>query len=169
MSICQWKNCNAIALVRGRESVLLAETRDWIAYDTSRPNFIEELLKEHGKADVILNSIGNLIWEQYIHSLNEYGRIVNIGAQAGKREVAINLFNLYRANQEIVGVNTVTFNYEYNARLLDELKIGFEAGALRPLNVNPDSIFPLGDAGKAFQKVLNNTANTRIIVEVNLE
>lgn len=169
MSICYWKNCKAIALVRGNESVLLAEEKGWIAYDTSTSDFIEKILEKHGKSDVILNSIGNLIWDKYIHSLNDYGRIINIGAQVGTREAEINLFNLYRANQEIIGVNTVAFNYEYNARLLDELKIGFEAGVLQPLNISPTSIFPLIDTNKAFQKVLNNIESTRIIVEVNHE
>ncbi|QLE78337.1 zinc-binding alcohol dehydrogenase family protein [Francisella sp. Scap27] len=169
MSICTWKNCKAIALVHGKESIAKAEARGWIAYDTSEPNFADHIIKEHGKADVILNSVGNLVWNEYICSLSEYGRIVNIGAQEGRREAMVNLFKLYRANQAIVGVNTATFSYEYNAKLLDELRVGFDSNKLDQLELSEDIKFSLDTAIEAFKKVLKKSDNKRIVVDVNYE
>lgn len=169
MSICSWKGCKGIALVKGKESVLRAEALGWTAYDTCDANFIDECLAEQGNADVILNSIGNLVWDQYIRSLNHFGRIVTIGAQPGRQEVILNLFERYRANQEIIGVNTVALGHEDNARILNELKLGFEMGILEPLSVNEAGIYPFNESHNAFQQVLTKHNNTRVVIEVNDE
>lgn len=167
MSICKWKGARPIALVRGMESVEKAKEKGWDVQDTTLSNFAKDLFLNHGKANIILNSIGNIIWEEYVELLNDHGRIVTVGASPGKREVNIDLFKLYRANQEILGVNTVSLSSKLNASILNYLKPGFESGDLKMLEVNKKFIYPFESTSLALRKVMDNKSNARIIVEVN--
>ncbi len=168
MSICQWKKCHAIALVRGKEAVKQAETLGWIAIDTDEKNLAEKIIAaNHGqKVNVILNSVGNIYWQDYLSSLAEFGRIVTIGAREGVRDVTINLFELYRANQDILGVNTVSFNFAENAVFLNELKPGFESKHLIPLAVDPQDVYAMEHASKAYQDVLRGSTK-RVVIKIH--
>lgn len=166
MSIARWQGCQPVALVYGADSVALAEQRGWAAYDTSEPGFIEKVLAKHGQADVILNSVGNIIWEACVTALAECGRIVNIGARPGAREVVVNLFELYRANQRILGVNTVSFSHAENAEILRAMQSGFESGDLESLAVDSNCIYGLEQAAQAFQQAYDNRSRSRVVIEV---
>ena len=164
MSIAHWQGNKAIALVLGKESVAKAKARGWIAYDTTEKGFIKKLLREHGEVNVILNSVGNILWDDYLAALAPFGRIVTIGARPGTREVNVDLFRLYRANQTLAGVNTVSFNFADNAKFLNELKPGFESGALQPLAVDQNAIYPLADAESAFRQVMRKGNKSRVAI-----
>ncbi len=169
MSICQWKECNAIALVRGKDSVEKAKTLGWNALNSEDDNLSEKLLAaNNGKSiDVILNSVGNIYWNDYMQVLSEFGRIVTIGARENVREVTVNLFNLYRANQDIMGVNTVSLDFADNAKLLNELKVGFEQNKLKPLAVDHSVLYTMENASDAYKAVLNGSENKRVVIQFN--
>ena len=155
MSICRWKGCTPIALVRKPEEVEEAKKLGWEAYSE-----IPAALK----VDVVLNSIGNLNWEKQIGSLKEFGRMVVIAALPGQREAPLNLFNMYRNNQEIHGINTLDLDHAFNAKLLNEMKPGFESGALIPLT--PDPVFSLEDATTAYKMVLHGSSGKRVVLQM---
>lgn len=155
MSICSWKNARPIALVRTKEDIEKARSLGWEAYDSIPP---------HLTFDVILNSLGNLYWEELLNSLKKFGRMVVIAAAQGKREATIHLLNLYRANQEILGINSVDLDYTENAYLLNEMKPGFESGALRPLPTDPSTTFFLEQAELAYKKVLQGADGKRVVL-----
>ena len=158
MSICSWKGCKTIALVRTQEDVQKAQSLKWEAI-SSVPK---------GKSfDAILNTIGNPGWDELLLSLNKFGRMVVIAAPEGKRDVQINLLNLYRANQEILGINSIDLDYSHNAKLLQELKPGFESGALAPLAVDPSTTFPLEKAVLAYKQVLAGTHGKRVVLTID--
>jgi len=152
MSICQWKKCNPVALVR---DVKKAKDLGWEAYD-SVPN---------KSFDLVLNMVGNIYWEKLIPSLAQFGRIVIIGAQEGKRDAQINLFNLYRGNQEIIGINTIDLDFADNAPMLNEMKGGFESGALHPLTL--ETAYSLEEASTAYKKVLLKSEGKRICLKIH--
>ena len=166
MSICHWKQCNAIALVKGKNETERAIQMGWNAINSEDNNLSETILKANNghKIQVILNSIGNIYWKDFLNSLLDFGRIVTIGARENVREATINLFDLYRANQNIMGVNTVSLDYSQNAILLNELKIGFEENKLIPLIVKPLKVYTMEQASQAYQEVINGSEN-RVTIE----
>jgi NADPH:quinone reductase-like Zn-dependent oxidoreductase len=168
MSICHWKQCNAIALVKGKNETEQAIQMGWNAINSEDENLSEAILKANNghKIQVILNSIGNIYWKDFLNSLSDFGRIVTIGARENTRETAINLFDLYRANQNIIGINTVSLNFSQNATLLNELKIGFEENKLIPRIVKPLKVYTMEQANQAYQEVINGTQN-RVVIQFN--
>lgn len=172
MSICQWQNCNAIAIVRGDKQYDEAIALGWNTINSEKltelPLRQKILAANDGKpVHIILNSVGNFYWHDFINSLAEFGKIVTIGARENAREATINLFELYRANQEIIGVNTVSFGFNENACWLNELKQGFETNKLQALQVEPKNIYKPEHASKAYQEVLNGTSGKRIVIDFN--
>lgn len=169
MSICHWKKCHAIALVRGEKEIQEAKLLGWHAISSEDSHLADRLLAaNNGKpVDVILNSVGNIYWQDFITVLAEFGRIVTIGARENVREASINLFNLYRANQDIMGINTVSLNFKQNAVLLNELKIGFEENKLVPLAVDASMVYTPENASEAYKQVMTGTSGKRIVITFN--
>jgi NADPH:quinone reductase-like Zn-dependent oxidoreductase len=164
MSICRWKNCHPIALVRGKADTAQARQLGWNAIDSEETNLHEKILAANkGKpVQVFLNSLGNIYWQDFMKSLAEFGRIVTISARENMRETIINLFELYRANQEIIGVNTVPLDFVENKMLLDELREGFESNQLAPLAVS-SKIYTMEQASEAYQSVMKGSVNREVI------
>jgi NADPH:quinone reductase len=156
MTICSWKKARPIALVRTEEDVQAANQLGWEAY-SAIPNNLS--------VDLILNSIGSLHWDQQIHSLNSLGRMILIAALPNQREANINLFEIYRKNQEIIGINTLDLDPAYNAQLLNEMKEGFESGLLLPLENG--MIFNLEDVSEAYKTVLRGSNGRRVLLKIS--
>lgn len=169
MSICKWLECNPIAIVRGNEELQNAKMLGWDAIDSTTENLAEQLIAINNgkKIDVVLNSVGNILWSACMHALEKFGRIVTIGARDGMREVSLNLFELYRSNQEIIGVDTVALNYAANAKLLNEMRPGFEAGILQPLKTSDKTIFTLEQASLAYQMAMTGSDGNRILLMIS--
>lgn len=155
MTICLWKKLKPIALVRTQEEALAAKKLGWEAYSEIPPDL---------SVDLILNSIGSLNWDKQIKSLNPLGRMVVIAALPNQRETQINLFELYRKNQEVIGINTLELDPAFNATLLNEMRAGFESGALVPLE--PEMIFSLEEATEAYKSVLQGSHGKRVLLKM---
>lgn len=156
MTICSWKKAKPIALVRTQEDIQAANQLGWEAY-SEIPNNLS--------VDLILNSIGSLEWDQQMHSLNSLGRMVVIAALPKQREANVNLFELYRKNQEIIGINTLDLDSAFNAKLLNEMKEGFESGGIIPL-VN-GIVFNLEDITQAYKTVLHGSGGKRVLLQMS--
>lgn len=156
MTICTWKKATPIALVRTQEDVKAAHQLGWEAYS--------EIPKDLS-VDLILNSIGSLQWDQQVHSLNSRGRMVVIAALPNQREANINLFEIYRKNQEIIGINTLDLDSTYNAKLLNEMREGFESEALAPLE--NELVFNLEDISEAYKTVLHGSGGKRVLLKIS--
>ncbi|WP_187696335.1 zinc-binding dehydrogenase [Xanthovirga aplysinae] len=167
MSICQWKNCYPIALVRGKKDVLKAEKMGWLAIDTTAGNIVQKIM-DYNKGhyiNVILNSIGNVLWQEFMGILSKSGRIITFAAPKKYRDIDINLFDLYRANQEIIGVNTIFLDFNANAKLLNELKTRFEDKNLVPLSIDETSMYQVNEAHFAYQALLTGKTSSRILIK----
>lgn len=167
MSICNWKRCNAIALVRGAKEVEKANHQGWNAINSEESNLSERIIAANkGRpVQVILNSVGNIYWQEFTNILSEFGRLVTIGARDNVRDAHINLFNLYRNNQDIIGINTVSLDFSKNAKLLDELKIGFEGNKLKPLALDQSMIYLPTNASEAYKAVIQGSSGKRVVVK----
>lgn len=167
MSICHWKKCNTIALVRGNKEIEAAKSYGWNAINSEENNLSEKILAANNgnPVQVILNSVGNIYWQDFTNVLSEFGRIVTISARENMRDAYVNLFNLYRANQDIIGVNTVSLDFSENAKLLNELKIGFEQNKLKPLPLDPSMIYSPTNANEAYREVIQGSSGKRVVIK----
>lgn len=169
-TIALWKKCSVVALVRGAQDVNVCKQLGIKAVDSNCENLSEQILNlTHGQlVSVIFNSIGNQAWAETMKTLAPFGRHVIIGAANEDTRIApVHIFNLFRANQNIIGVNSVPFNYTENAALLNELKPGFEAGSLIPLPAEKEFIYPLNEATAAYKKVLSGSKGKRVILKIS--
>jgi len=157
MSICFWKKCRPVALLRKESDLQIATKFNWEAYST---------LTSDQTFDVILNTIGNSYWEVFCNQLNRHGRMVVIAAPEGKREAKIDLFQMYRKNHNILGINSVDCDYTESARMLNALKPGFESGRLIPLPLDLAAIFSLEEATTAYRQVCSNSSRKRVVLSI---
>lgn len=171
MSICEWLGCKPIGLVLGSQELERAKQMGWKALDTRTTHLTDEIraLNEGNGIDVILNSVGNILWTQYLHILKNLGRIVTISAREGMREVVLNLFDLYRLNQELIGINTVDLNYTDNANILNKMKPGFESGKLQPLKIEENMVYTLEKASDAYQEVMKGKSGKRVALSISTD
>lgn len=167
MSICQWKKCNAIALVRSKSDLEETKKLNWNAISAEDNNLAEKILAANNNRPVnaVLNSVGNIYWDDYIKTLAEFGRIVTIGARDNVREATINLFNLYRANQDLIGINSVALDFKESAKLLNELAVGFNENQLIPLTVYPDMMYSLENASEAYKEVMLGKTGRKVVIK----
>ncbi len=152
MAISRWKGCKPVALVR-EKSLPKAKSMGWEATSTITSQF-----------DVIINPLGSIYWDEALRHLKKFGKMVVIGAGPDpKKPVELPLLPLYRANQDILGINSVDLNFIQSAKLLNELTPGFESGALTPLS--PDALFPFTEATEAYRRVLSQS-DQRVVLNL---
>ena len=89
--------------------------------------------------------------------------MVVIAALPNQREVQINLFDFYRKNQEILGINTLDLDHAFNAKLLNEMKEGFESNALVPLEPGV-----IEEPSQAYKMVLQGSSGQRVVLKASL-
>jgi NADPH:quinone reductase-like Zn-dependent oxidoreductase len=151
MAICRWKGCKPVALVR-ENRMGEAKSLGWEAASSISDDF-----------DVIFNPLGDLYWDESMRRLKKWGRMIIIGAGPDpKKSVALPLLPFYRANQDLIGINTVDLDFQQNGQLLSEMTEGFESGALTPLAVS--GTFPIEKATEAYRAVLNHSATLRPVI-----
>ena len=78
----------------------------------------------------------------------------------------VNLFDFYRANQTLIGINSVDLDYVQNAQLLNEMREGFVNGSLLPLKIDSETIFDLNNASDAYKLVLAGSAGKRVVLKM---
>ena len=166
MSICHWKKCKTIALIRGQEELVQGEKLGWNVVNSEDSDLADKILAANAgqKVNAILNSVGNIYWTDFMKSLAEFGRVITIGARENSREAMVNLFELYRANQELIGINSVSLDFAESAALLNELREGFEAKQLTPLATAAELTFPPEQANIAYQMVLKGASGGKRVV-----
>ena len=65
------------------------------------------------------------------------------------RIVQFNILEFYRGQHTYVGIDTLGLSSVATGDVLRDLAPGFAGGHLKPFAINPASVFPLEDAGRA--------------------
>ena len=112
-------------------------------------------------ADVALNVVGAAIFDPLLQSLAIRGRMIIISRIGGK-DVNVDLFNLYRRQLSIVGVDSAQAPADQCARILDTLRPGFESGALKPPRV--DEQIPLDSAAEAYVRAEKFSGQKSVLI-----
>jgi len=86
-------------------------------------------LTEGKGADIVFDTVGGSVFEPSLKSLGRGGRQVAISSPKEPR-VSLNLIDFYHNESRLIGFDSYAFSYREAAGILDQLRTGFESGAL---------------------------------------
>lgn len=137
----------------------------WQVIDSSTPAFGKELTAKIGErgVDVVLNSLAGPYVEASLEALAPGGRFVEIGKRDFLENTKIGLRPFHKGLR-FASVDMERFYIEdrdSGQRLLEAVMAAFERGALRPI---PDTVFPLAEAPRAFQKLLRREVIGKVVL-----
>jgi NADPH:quinone reductase len=110
--------------------------------------------------DVVLDAVGGPMFEPALRSLRYGGRQVAI-ASTGDPRVSFNLIDFYHNFSRLLGVDSNGLSPRQVAEIADELRRGFEAGALQP---PPIEIVPFEKAVGAYSKLAAGQATAKQVL-----
>ncbi len=111
-------------------------------------------------ADVAFDCVGGALFEVALNSLGMDGRQVNITV-VGERRVSFDLFDFYRRQLTLLGVNTITLDVIASADILESLRPAFEEGRLTPPEIARTC--SLDEAVEAYRQVENGVAGGKVV------
>lgn len=100
--------------------------------DTSRQDLVEEVraVTEGKGANLALDVIGGAMFERCLKALRYGGRQVAIASNP--QVVSFNLVDFYHGAKRLLSVDTMSLSGPDIVQLMDQLRTGFEEGALQP-------------------------------------
>jgi NADPH:quinone reductase-like Zn-dependent oxidoreductase len=154
--IAHWKGARVIPAIRARGAVP-AGTIDTLTQDI--PRMVRELTGGEG-ADLVLDGVGGELFEPALTSLREGGRHLVIVSK-GMRRVSFDLTDFYHNKTHLIGVDSLGLTGPEIASIMDRLRPGFEAGALRPFEV---TTWPLARAVEAYEAAERDGARAKHVL-----
>lgn len=101
-------------------------------------------------ADVVLDTVGGVLFRSALGMLAHRGRLVEI-TSTGSREVAFDLIDFYHNESRLLGVDSLKRDLVAGAAILGTLTAGFDSGDYRPSPLG--AAFGLADAVAAYRRV----------------
>jgi NADPH:quinone reductase-like Zn-dependent oxidoreductase len=111
-------------------------------------------------ADLVLDTVGGPMFEPSLKSLRLGGRQVAI-ASYGNGHVEFNLIEFYHNLLRLIGVDTFKLTSPEIAKIMDDLRIGFEERQLRP---PPIQTWTLGQASDAYAAVEKGATSSKNVL-----
>jgi NADPH:quinone reductase-like Zn-dependent oxidoreductase len=161
--IANWKQARVIGAdtrsdpIPGAESVVNTKTEDL-------RERVMELTSGKG-ADAVFDTVGGALFEPALRSLRRGGRQVAISS-AGDPRVSFNLVEFYHNSLRLLGLDSYGLTSHQVAEIEDELRRGFETGALTP---PPIEIVPFEKAVDAYSRVAAKEARTKQVLSFDAE
>src|SRR5271167_2901628 len=161
--IANWKGARVIAADRksdpisGTVAVINTQTEDLRAR-------VMELTAGRG-VDAVFDTVGGPMFESALRSLKFGGRQVAISS-AGDPRVSFNLIDFYHNFSRLLGVDSYGLTSRQIAEIEDELRLGFETGALKPLEVE---VVPFEKKVEAYSRVAVREAKTKQVLNFESE
>jgi NADPH:quinone reductase-like Zn-dependent oxidoreductase len=156
--IANWKQARVIGAalssdpISGVESVINTKTEDLRAR-------VMELTGGKG-VEVVFDTVGGPLFEAALRSLKFGGRQVAI-TSTGDPRVSFNLIDFYHNFSRLLGVDTQGLTPRQVREFADELRQGFETGALTP---PPIEVVPFERAADAYSRVAAGEAKTKLVL-----
>jgi NADPH2:quinone reductase len=158
IQIANWKQARVIGAdmrsdpIPGTESVINTKTEDL-------RERVMELTSGKG-VDAVLDTVGGALFEPALRSLTRGGRQVAISS-AGDSRVSFNLVEFYHNSSHLFGVDSFGLTSGETAEIENELRRGFETGALKPPQIE---IVPFEKAVDAYSRVAARQARTKQVL-----
>jgi NADPH2:quinone reductase len=156
--IANWRKTRVLAAVRSSNPVPGAAAVINTTTDDLRERVFE--LTNGKGVDAVLDTVGGAMFESALRSLRIGGRQVAI-ASTGDRRVNFDLIDFYHNLSRLIGVDSMKFTPSDIAAIADELRLGFEAGALNP---PPLQLVPLENAIEAYERIASGQAKAKQVL-----
>jgi len=158
--IAHWKNARVIGADisdQPSDADMFIDTRN-----KDLPALVKALTDGKG-VDLVLDTVGGPVFEPALKSLGLDGRQIAI-TSVGNRRVEFDLIDFYHHRQRLIGVDTAKLGGVEIAPIMDDLRAGFETGALKPPVVKT---WPLPRAIDAYLAVANGDTSAKHVLLPN--
>jgi NADPH2:quinone reductase len=137
-----------------------------VSLDSGDPNLTSILrsFNDGRGADVVFNAAGGPVFEIGLGLLAHRGRQVEITSPP-ERRVNFDLVDFYHNESQLLGVDTLKRDLIASARILEQLRQGFEEGSYQPPAIA--KVMPLGDARQAYELVSRGVRG-RVVLKPSL-
>jgi NADPH2:quinone reductase len=108
----------------------------------------------------VFDTVGGPLFEPCLKSLRRGGRLVEITSSGGRR-VSFDLIDFYHHELVLYGVDSLQWDLESSAGILDQLKPGFQSGALA---APATQAYSLDNAREAYEAIAGGKAVSKLIV-----
>jgi len=135
VQIAKWKGAKVIGTTRSdKDAATLHSRRIEGIVDLAKDNLKDRVMAlTNGKGvDVVLDTVGGAMIENDLSILSPRGRVAFIAAPPGQIKVTFDALDFYRRELCLLGVNSLELTLKECGDILDQLKPGFESGALEP-------------------------------------
>jgi NADPH:quinone reductase-like Zn-dependent oxidoreductase len=112
-------------------------------------------------ADIAFNTVGSPYFQAALDSLAVGGTQVLISTI--ERTVPLDILAFYRRNLQMLGVDSLKLSATQCARVLDELRPGFDDGSLRAFDVDAGTLIPLEHSAQAYRRVLEGSMDRVVL------
>lgn len=145
--IANWRKARVLGAARSSDPVPGADA----VINTTTEDVRERVFELTGGAgaDAVFDTVGGAMFEPALRSLRVGGRQVAI-TSTGDRRVCFDLIDFYHNSSRLVGVDSMKFNPGEVGTIAEELRAGFESGALRPPMIEASAF---ENAVEAYEKV----------------
>jgi NADPH:quinone reductase len=156
--IANWRKARVLAAARSSDPIAGSDA----VINTTKEDLRERVFElTDGKgADAVFDLVGGAMFEPALRSLRLGGRQIAI-ASAGDRRVSFDLVDFYHNLSRLIGVDSMKFTAGDVGAIADELRQGFETGALKPL---PIETVPFENAVEAYQKVADGRGGAKQVL-----
>ena len=158
VQIARWRGCEVIGADR---SDPVNDSPYVRTSDSNWPDRVREWSK--GGVDVVLDAVGGVLFESCLHCLRQGGQQIAI-ASTGDPHVSFHLPDFFHELLHLSGADTFKLASQDIARIMGELRIGFEKGELVPPRIQEHS---LKDARKAYEAVSRGSSGVRQVIVFN--
>jgi len=156
--IANWRKARVLGAARRSDSIPGAAALINTTTDDLRDRVLE--LTNGKGVDAVLDTVGGAMFEPALRSLRIGGRQVAI-ASTGDRRVNFDLTDFYHNLSRLIGVDSMKFTPGDVAAIADELRLGFEAGALKP---PPLQLVPFENAIEAYNRIVSGQAKGKQVL-----
>ena len=154
--IALWKGAKVIPAIRAKGEVP-AGTINTLTDDI--PRVVRDMTGGLG-VDLVLDGVGGALFEPALTSLRMGGRHLVIVSK-GMRWVSFDLTDFYHNKSHLIGVDSLGLTGPEIAAIMDQLRPGFEVGALRPFEV---TTWPLARAVEAYEAAERDGAKAKHVL-----
>jgi NADPH2:quinone reductase len=156
--IANWRKARVLGAARSSDPVPGTAAVINTTTDNLRDRVFE--LTNGNGVDAVLDTVGGAMFESALRSLRIGGRQVAI-ASTGDRRVNFDLIDFYHNLSRLIGVDSMKFTPRGVAAIADELRLGFEAGALKP---PPLQLVPLENAIEAYERIASGQPKAKQVL-----
>jgi NADPH:quinone reductase-like Zn-dependent oxidoreductase len=156
--IANWRKARVLGAARSSDPVpgtaaVINTTTDDLGHR------VFELTNGKG-VEAVLDTVGGAMFEPALRCLRIGGRQVAI-ASTGDRRVSFDLIDFYHNLSRLIGVDSMKLTPRDVAAIADELRLGFEAGALKP---PPLQLVPFENAIEAYERLAGRQARAKQVL-----